>query len=114
MDPEAPTAPSRIRRLMVPATAVGWWSLASFGIGVLGFITMVVVVGAGQEGGETFTDNWWISGPALVAALGLVGSFATGLLAITWRRDRTVPVVLATAIGALVTFFVIGELATPH
>jgi uncharacterized membrane protein YeaQ/YmgE (transglycosylase-associated protein family) len=99
---------------MVPKTAAGWSCLASFGIGLLGFIIMGAVVGSGQEGGETFTDNWWISGPAAIAALGLVGSFAAGLLAIAWKRDRAIPVILATVIGALVTDFLIGEIFMPH
>jgi hypothetical protein len=83
-------------------------------VGALGFIAMAVSVGSGQEGGEAFTDNWWISGPALVAALGLVGAFATGLFAIAGRRERAVPVFLATAIGAIVTVFLIGEFSSPH
>lgn len=60
------------------------------------------------------TENWWISGPASVAGLGLLGASATGLFAITGRRERAVPVLLATAIGAIVTLFVIAEVLTPH
>lgn len=99
---------------MAPVTTVGWVCLAALGVGALGFIAMVVAVGSGQEGGETFTDNWWISGPALVAALGLVAAFATGLFAIVGRRERAIPVLFATAIGALVTLFLISEALTPH
>ena len=114
MKANSPAKRSRFSRLMVPKTAAGWSCLASFGIGLLGFIIMGAVVGSGQEGGETFTDNWWISGPAAIAALGLVGSFAAGLLAIAWKRDRAIPVILATVIGALVTDFLIGEIFMPH
>jgi hypothetical protein len=73
---------------MVPATTAGRWCLASFTFGVLSFITMMVSLSSGQEGGDTFTDNWWISGPALVAALGLVVAFATGLFAIVGSQER--------------------------
>ena len=75
---------------------------------------MMVSAGSGQEGGDTFTDNWWVSGPALVAAFGLVGAFATGLFAIARRHERAAAVFLVTAIGALVTFFIVGEMLTPH
>ena len=105
---------SQFRRLIVPVTTVGRWCLASFSVGIIGFVVMVVVVGSGQEGGETFTDNWWISGPALVAALGIVGAFATGLFAIVRQRERAALVILATVIGALVTWFIIGEISMPH
>ena len=110
-----PVSPrNRLHRLGVPATVVGRWSLALFGLGVVGFMAMVAVVGLGQTGGDTFTDNWWISGPALVAALGIVGAFATGLYAILRQRERAALVILATVIGGLVTFFIIGEVSTPH
>ncbi|MEX2100527.1 MAG: hypothetical protein WEB19_03850 [Acidimicrobiia bacterium] len=105
---------SRFARLMVPATTAGRWCLASFTFGVLGFITMVVSVSSGQEGGDTFTDNWWISGPALFAALGLVGAFITGLFAIVGSRERAAAVFLVTVIGAIVTLFMVGEILTPH
>ena len=113
MSTMSPVSRSRFGRL-IASTVVGWWCVASFAVGVLGFIAMVVSVGSGQEGGETFTDNWWISGPALVAGLGLVGAFATGLFAITRKRERAVAVFLATTIGAIVTLFLVGEISTPH
>ena len=91
METSAPVARSRFRRHMVPTTSVGWFCLASFAVGALGFIAMVVSVGSGQEGGGTFTDNWWISGPALGAVLGIVVALATGLFAIIGRRERAVP-----------------------
>ena len=105
---------SWLSRFLAPATIVGRWCVASFIVGIAGFVAMVVVVGSGQEGGETFTDNWWISGPALLAALGIVGAFPTGLFAIIRSRERAGLVILATAIGALVTLFLVGEIITPH
>jgi len=105
---------SQFSRLAVPVTVVGRWCFGLFSVGIVGFVAMVVAVGLGQEGGDTFTDNWWISGPALVAALGIVGAFATGLFAIVRRRERAALVILATVIGALVTLFIVGEISTPH
>lgn len=81
---------------------------------MLGFVAMTVSVGSGQEGGDTFTDNWWISGPAFVAALGFVVALVTGLLAIVRSRERVAAVFVVTVIGAIVTLFIVGELLTPH
>lgn len=106
----APIGPRRL----VPATLLGRRCLGFLGVGIVGLLAMVVSVGSGQEGGDTFADNWWISGPALVAALGLVGAFVTGLIAIVRNRERSLPVILATIVGALVPMFLIGEITTPH
>jgi hypothetical protein len=114
MDTSSRDTRSRFTRLMVPATTAGRWCLASFTFGVLSFIAMMVSVISGQEGDDTFTDNWWISGPALIAALGLVVAFATGLLAIVGSRERAAAVFLVTVIGAIVTLFMVGEILTPH
>ena len=50
----------------------------------------------------------------LMAALGLVVAFATGLFAIVGSRERAAAVFLATVIGAIVTLFIVGEVLTPH
>ncbi len=113
MNSSTSPAPIGPRRL-VPATLLGRRCLGFLGVGIVGLLAMVVSVGSGQEGGDTFADNWWISGPALVAALGLVGAFVTGLIAIVRNRERSLPVILATIVGALVTMFLIGEITTPH
>jgi hypothetical protein len=99
---------------MLPATTAGRWCLASFTFGVLSFIAMMVSVVSGQEGGDTFTDNWWISGPAFATALGLVVAFAAGLFAIVRSRERAAAVLLVTVIGAIVTLFIVGEILAPH
>ena len=114
MDTTSPDTRSRFKRLMVPATTAGRWCLASFTFGVLSLILMMVSVISGQEGGDTFTDNWWISGPALVAGLGFVVAFATGLFAMLGSRERAAAVFLVTVIGAIVTLFIVGEILTPH
>ena len=99
---------------MVPATTGGRLCLASFTFGVLSLVVMMAAAISGQEGGDTFTDNWWIAGPAVLAALGIVVAFVTGLVAIIGSRERAATVFLVTAIGAIVTLFVTGELLTSH
>ena len=50
---------SRAGRLSVGA-------LATFALGLAGLFTAAAL---GKEGGETFSDNWWLAGPALAASL---------------------------------------------
>jgi len=114
MDKSSPATRSLFTRLLVPATGAGRWCLASFTFGGLSLIAMMVSVISGQEGGDTFADNWWISGPALLAGLGFVVAFATGLFAILGSRERVAAVFLVTVIGAIVTLFIVGEILTPH
>lgn len=75
---------------------------------------MVAVAASGQPGGQTISDNWWISGPALVAGVGAVGSFLTGLLAVLLRRERSPLVLSAVIVEGFVTVFLVGELAVSH
>ncbi len=75
---------------------------------------MVAVVASGQRGGQSISGNWWISGPALVAGVGAVGSFLTGLVAVLLRRERSRLVLAAVIVEGFVTVFLIGELAVPH
>lgn len=114
MDTSSRDTGSRFERLMVPTTTAGRWCLASFVFGVLSFVAMIVSVILGQEGGDTFTDNWWISGSLLIAVLGLVVAFAAGSFAIVGSRERAATVFLVTVIGAFVTLFMVGELLTSH
>ena len=95
-------------------THLGCWSVGLVGLFIAAFIVMVLVVGSGQEGGDTFFDNWWISGPAVTAIGGAIAAFVTGVIALIRRGERAVTVMFAVAVGALVTWFVIGEAVTPH
>jgi hypothetical protein len=102
------------RRFVVPQTRLGRWCVRSFGVGLAGLALMTLSVASGQRGGDTLADNWWISGPALVAALGFVGAFATGSIAIVRVHERALTVLVITAFGALVTLFLVAEVTTPH
>ncbi len=110
---EPALANGQLSRFAVLATVAGRWCLASISVEIAGLVAMVVAFGTGQEGGETFTDIWWISGPALVAAFGIVGAFPTGLFAVVRQHERSALVILAPVIGASVALLVIGEISTP-
>jgi uncharacterized membrane protein YeaQ/YmgE (transglycosylase-associated protein family) len=102
------------RHHVVPATRLGRWSVGSFGVGLAGLVVAVSSVASGQRGGDTMADNWWITGPALVAALGIVGAFVTGLTAVVRMHERAPTVLVVTVLGALVTLYLLAEFTTPH
>jgi hypothetical protein len=97
-----------------PTTDLGRWCVALAGVCVLGVVVMATVVASGQRGGKTISDNWWISAPALVAAVSAVGSFVTGLVAMLGSRERSQLVRVIVVVEGVVTAFLIGELAVAH
>jgi len=102
------------RRSVVPQTRVGCWCVRFFGVGLVGLVLMALSIGSGQRGGDTLVDNWWISGPALAAAVGFVGAFAIGSIAVVRAHERAVTVFGVTAFGALVAIYLVAEVTNPH
>ncbi|HLF61351.1 MAG TPA: hypothetical protein VI980_09255 [Acidimicrobiia bacterium] len=97
-----------------PKGRFGRWSVFSalaFLVGVLG---LALAIASGEERGETLTDNWWLSGPALLGAAGAFSALVTGVVAMIHEHDRSIAVILSTLIGLLVASFVTGEIAVPH
>lgn len=96
-----------------PATPFGGWSvrlLVGFALGLGG---LFLAIALGERGGDDFTANWWLSGPAFVAAGCGIGAFLAGTIALV-RGERAVSVLLATAVGLFVTWFIAAEVALPH
>jgi hypothetical protein len=85
-----------------------------FGLAVAAFAFMSLAVATGQRGGETFSDNWLLAVPALLAGFGAVGSAAVGVYAIVRHHEHSLLVYLLTAIGLLVVAFVVGEGFATH
>jgi hypothetical protein len=97
-----------------PGTPYGRRCLVLFGVAGLGVVAFVLAIVSGERGGETFTSNWWLTGPALVAAFGLIGTFVAGVVAVFREHERSVTVFVATAVGALATLYLAAEIAFPH
>ena len=99
----------------IPKTLLGKWSagliIAFFLLLATG---MFVVSVLGQTGGETFFDNLWISIPMLSAGVAAIAAFFTGIVSIWKSKERAVLVFIASLIGLLVLWFVIGEVVVPH
>ena len=100
---------------LLPKTPLGKW-LVGFVIAFFLLLAtgMFVVSVLGQEGGETFFDNLWISIPMLGAGASAIAAFIAGIIAIIKNKERSILVIIAAMIGLLVLWFVVGEILVPH
>ena len=100
---------------LLPKTTLGKWSVGLIIAFFLLLATGIAVVSVfKQEGGETFFDNLWISIPMLSAGAAAIAAFFTGALSIWKSKERAVLVFVASLIGLLVLWFVVGEILSPH
>lgn len=104
-----------------PNTPLGWWSL-----GLILAMPVLFTIGS------SFTNSLYKHIPAgrtiladiaarpalaLTMLAGMaagISAFATGLLALAWRKENALLVFASTAIGALLILYLAGEIATPH
>lgn len=98
----------------MPRTRFGKATLVLLAAAVALFLFQLLLVAAGQRGGDTFSSNLVISIPALLAGACAIAMLVTGLIGIIAARERSVWVVVATMIGLIVAVFVIGEALGPH
>ena len=99
----------------MPKTVLGKWSVGFVFLFFLLLATgMFVVSVLGQQGGETFFDNPVISIPMLSAGAAGILAFFTGATDIIKYKERSILVIIATVIGLLITWFVVGEILSPH
>ena len=96
-----------------PTTEPGRLSLILLGGAVAASAAMMAAVAGGQNGGETFSDNWLLATLALVAAVGAVGAGIVAWYAIFRHHERAVLVGIPALVGLLATFFIVGELIGP-
>lgn len=89
-----------------PQTIPGKWSVATFGIFLLGAVGLFVAAATGQTGGEAILDNLWLGIPALVGLMGATSSMITGLTAVVSRRERSAVVLLTATVSTLALIFV--------
>ncbi|MEX1124086.1 MAG: hypothetical protein WD895_03620 [Acidimicrobiia bacterium] len=92
----------------------GRWSVTSVVVFGVGLLAMQFAVALGKEGGETFFDNWWLSGPAFVAGAAAFSALVSGVVAMIREHDRSIGVILSTLLGLLVAFFITGEILAAH
>lgn len=98
----------------MPKTRLGKWS-----IGLIITFFLLLLVGSNLAktyggAGQTFFSNPIISIPMLSAGIAGIAAFFTGIISIWKHRERSILVFVATAIGLLVIWFVLGEILSPH
>ena len=108
------TEPHRTILHLLPVTRLGWWSAGLLTAAAALFIALVSLVASGQEGGEGFFSNLWLSLPALGAVLSAVLAGVTAGVAIVRRGERSILVFLVLIVGLIVALFLLGETTSPH
>jgi len=98
----------------LPKTKLGKWSVSCIILLIFFFLVAQLVVASGQEGGETFFDNLYISIPMLLAGISGIMALILGLISIIKSKERSPLVFIATIIGLLILVFLIGEFTVPH
>ena len=101
----------------IPKTQLGKWSV---GLAVAFFLLLatgmfvVSVQGPHDTHGETIFSNPALSVPMLSAGAAIVAAFFSGIISILKHKERSVLVFIATLIGLLALWFMIGEILSPH
>jgi len=71
----------------MPRTNLGRWSAWLLAAFFLLFIIFNILVASGQTGGDTFSDNLYLSIPAVIAAFCAISAFITGIISIIWEKE---------------------------
>ena len=100
---------------IIPKTSLGKWSVRLIVLFFLLLATGIFIISRqGPRTDETFFDNPAASIPMLGAGASAIAAFFTGILSIWKYKERSILVFVATAIGLLVLWFVLGEVLYPH
>lgn len=88
---------------MAPRSRLGQWTVALAGVAFAGTVAAVAAFATGLvEPADGFTDKPLLTLWGIVMLSSSTASVVLGALAISRRRDRTVLVITATVVGALV------------
>ena len=97
-----------------PRSVFGWVSVGGLGVFVVSVAVFLVFIRLGERGGMGFFSNLKLALPALLASSGGLAGLVFGLFGIARRRETAVLVVLSVLVGFVVSYFVLGEIVTPH
>jgi hypothetical protein len=95
-----------------PQTPLGWWAVRLLLAAVGLFIISVISVTVGGLEGPGF--NPWIALTIIPAGIAALAGGLAGATALLRSHERAVAVVVPVAVGVIVLFFLVGELAVPH
>jgi hypothetical protein len=83
-----------MRITILPKSALGWWSFGLFVANIVVFVLSEVILGPGPD------YNMALATTLTIVVTGIAGAaFITGLISIIKRKERSVLVFVATAIG---------------
>ena len=114
--PEATGDPRHQRRFFaLPHTTLGGWSVALLALFwfFLALFYALVFMDVG-EGGDSIVTDWPLWATIIPAGLCGIGAFLTGWASVLARGERSLLVILASAWGTFVTWFVAMEFLFPH
>lgn len=96
----------------LPSTPLGRWSVALFGLFVIAFVLFLAaaIASAGEWEEESFFDPLIPAILLLVGATSAVAAAAVGIAGIVRQHERSVAVIVVTALSASASFFFVGEL----
>ena len=95
----------------MPKTLLGKWSVGLIILFFLLFIVLQLLVASGQQGPGF---NPWLASAVIPAGIAGIAAFFTGIIAIIKAKERSPLVFLATFIGLVILWFIVGEIAVPH
>ena len=99
---------------LIPKTALGKSSIVLAALFFLLLPVFLLLVASGQRGGETFSDNMYLSVTGLIMDIAAISAFFTGIISIIISKERALLVLLSTLIGLFVLLFNAGEFLFPH
>ena len=100
-------------KALLPTTTLGKWTLGLVIAAFLCFAVFLVEIASGFRGGDTWTWDWPTI-PVLLAGVFVFSTLVTGVISIVKSKERSVLVILATAIGLFFVILVLGEFLFPH
>jgi hypothetical protein len=101
-----------MRITFIPQTRLGKWSVGLIAGLFLSLMSLPVLMGSGQRGGDEFFSNPVLAAPLLLAGICGVSAFLTGIVGIIKRKERSIFVFLAVAIGFFALYFALGQIVS--
>lgn len=107
------TTPSNAHRKhhWAPESPWGRWTISLAGLALAGTASLAVALAAGLEPGDTFSDNWLVTGAGAVILVSAAASVVAGGVARTRYDDRGRSVLVGTVVGVLLTLSTLQQVA---
>lgn len=105
------TAPDAHHGLwQVPESRAGRLSVTLAALSLTGLVLLAVAFGTGAvEAGETFGDNWLVTGAGAAILLSGAAAAVTGIVSVRRDHERSWMVLPATVLGVLLTLVLLNE-----